>query len=86
MWEGHTLTEVIPQEGTTSLVLYPKSLRSNPNKSYKEITFFTDNIQSTYKELSSKGVKFLREPIDTGYGIFTEFNDEDGNIFSLKQT
>ena len=82
----YTWTEVIPQEGTTSLVLYPKSLRTDSKKSYKEITFFTDDIQSTYNELSSKGVKFLREPLDTGYGIFTEFNDDDGNIFSLKQT
>ena len=51
----YTWTEVIPQEGTTSLVLYPKSLRTDSKKSYKEITFFTDDIQSTYNDFYSLG-------------------------------
>lgn len=77
--------EVSPPFGDTSLVLYPKCLRENSPKSHSTITFFTDDIKSTYKELLSKGVKFKGEPKDTGYGIFTDFEDENGNIFSLKQ-
>lgn len=81
----HKWLEVSPECGDTTLVLYPKCLRENTHKVDSTITFFTDDIQFTYKELSSKGVKFTGEPHNTGYGIFTEFEDEDGNKFSLKQ-
>lgn len=77
--------EVVPKGSQTSIVLYPKSSRENAQKSESIITFFTKDIQKTYEELSSKGVKFTKEPENTGFGIFTEFYDEDGNIFSLKQ-
>ncbi len=77
--------EVAPNMDGTSIVLYPESLHDNPHKYESTITFFTNDIKSTYNELSSKGVKFKKEPHDTGYGIFAEFYDEDGNVFSLKQ-
>lgn len=77
--------EVCPKNGSTTLALYPKSMRENATTSNNVITFFTNDIQKTYKELSLNGVKFTNEPKSLGYGIFTEFYDEDGNLFSLKQ-
>lgn len=38
-----------------------------------DISFYCDDIQSTVKELTSKGVKFDGEIEDHGYGFVTHF-------------
>jgi catechol 2,3-dioxygenase-like lactoylglutathione lyase family enzyme len=45
----------------------------------------TDDIQSAYEELKSKGVTFLQEPVERPYGIEAMFRDDSGNWFSLNQ-
>lgn len=85
MGKDNLWIEVVPKNGNTTITLYPKSLRADAQPSKSVITFFTNDIQKTYDELSSKGVVFTSEPKNLGYGIFAEFCDEDGNTFSLKQ-
>lgn len=85
MQDNYSWIEVVPKTGQTTLVLYPKALRKDFKTSDSTITFFTKDIEKTFDELSSKGVKFSKKPENTGFGIFTEFYDEDGNTFSLKQ-
>lgn len=47
--------------------------------------FDTDDCQSTYEELKSRGVEFLSPPTDRFYGIEALFKDNSGNWFSLTQ-
>jgi catechol 2,3-dioxygenase-like lactoylglutathione lyase family enzyme len=50
------------------------------------ITFLTDDIQSEYKRLTSKGVRFLSPPKKMEWGEWLcQFIDTDGNEFDLKQ-
>lgn len=50
------------------------------------IVFFTDDIQSTYRELVGRGVEFAGEPKLQAWGGWeTQFTDPDGNGFHLAQ-
>jgi len=50
------------------------------------IFFYTKNIDITYQELKSKGVKFLKPPFKTPWGEYkAHFVDPDNNEFSLVQ-
>jgi len=52
----------------------------------KGIFFYVDDINSTYKELKTKGVEFLKPPFKTPWGEYkANFIDPDGNEFSLVQ-
>jgi predicted enzyme related to lactoylglutathione lyase len=48
--------------------------------------FSTDDIQTSYEELKSRGVEFLQEPTEQPYGIDAGFRDASGNQFRLAQT
>lgn len=50
------------------------------------IFFYTDDINKTYKEMKTKGVKFLKPPFKTPWGEYkAHFVDLDSNEFSLVQ-
>jgi catechol 2,3-dioxygenase-like lactoylglutathione lyase family enzyme len=46
-------------------------------------TFYCDNVQRTYDELTARGVEFLEPPQKAPWGTFTTFKDPDGNRFLL---
>jgi len=46
-------------------------------------TYWTDDVETTVRELKTKGVKFLNEPQRAEWGTFAIFNDPDGNSFVL---
>ncbi len=45
----------------------------------------TDDCQSSYEELRSRGVEFTEAPEDRPYGIDAGFRDPSGNAFRLTQ-
>jgi len=47
--------------------------------------FATDNVQSTYEELKSRGVEFQQEPTEQPYGIDAGFRDPSGNQMRMAQ-
>ena len=47
------------------------------------ITFWTDDVEGTARELKSKGVEFVMEPKRESWGTAAAFKDLDGNIFLL---
>lgn len=47
--------------------------------------FYTEDCQSTYEDLRSKGVEFLAPPQERPYGIEAILKDNSGNWFSLTQ-
>jgi len=47
------------------------------------ITFWTDDVEATARELKSKGVEFVMEPKRESWGTATAFKDLDGNTFLI---
>jgi predicted enzyme related to lactoylglutathione lyase len=55
-------------------------------KGVPDILLQVDNVDDVYRELKSKGVKFLTEPTDESWGgRTTKFLDPDENVFTLVQ-
>ena len=55
-------------------------------KGVPDIYLQVDNVDETYRELKSKGVRFLTEPKDQSWGARTaNFVDPDENMFILVQ-
>jgi catechol 2,3-dioxygenase-like lactoylglutathione lyase family enzyme len=47
--------------------------------------FATDDIESTYEELKSRGVEFQQEPTEQPYGTDAGFRDPSGNQMRVAQ-
>jgi len=47
------------------------------------VTFGTDDVEATYRELKAKGVEFAAEPTRQPWGTFAIFKDADANTFVL---
>src|SRR5436309_9220663 len=47
------------------------------------ITFWTDDVEGTARELKSKGVEFVMELKRESWGTAAAFKDPDGNTFVL---
>ncbi|MCL4519671.1 MAG: VOC family protein [Thaumarchaeota archaeon] len=76
--EGHWVT--VAPKGQRGFVLH--LCKTKPlEKGNTGILFSTDDVQKTYRELASKGVKFSVKPRDDGWGTYAMFKDLDGNVF-----
>ena len=76
----------------TTLLLEPKGDGFAKNfqetvfeKQLPAIILGDENIHQTFEELKSKGVKFIKEPTKTDWGIIAEFDDTCGNIIQIHQ-
>jgi catechol 2,3-dioxygenase-like lactoylglutathione lyase family enzyme len=47
------------------------------------VTFWTDDVERTVRELESKGVEFVTKPQKADWGTAATFRDIDGNTFVL---
>jgi predicted enzyme related to lactoylglutathione lyase len=47
------------------------------------ITFWTDDVEKTVRELESKGVEFVMKPKKAAWGTAAVFKDIDGNTFVI---
>ena len=45
--------------------------------------FACDNVEQTWRELSARGVEFIKPPKKEPWGTFAIFQDPDGNHFVL---
>jgi catechol 2,3-dioxygenase-like lactoylglutathione lyase family enzyme len=50
---------------------------------FQGFSFWTDNVQKTYEQMSAKGVEFLQTPKKESWGTSAIFKDIDGNQFVL---
>lgn len=66
----------------TRLVLF-RSAESIQPGSQMNVTFWTDNVEATARELKAKGVEFVMEPTTESWGTAAAFKDLDGNSFVL---
>lgn len=51
--------------------------------SMMNLTFWTDDVEDTYRDLKEKGVEFTAEPTKQPWGTFCIFKDLDGNTFVI---
>ena len=47
------------------------------------VFFYSENLQQTYQELRTRGVKFPLAPVEQPFGWWSLFEDPDGNRFAL---
>lgn len=50
-----------------------------------DISFYCDNLEETVASMKAKGVEFIREIRDDGFGFTTEFLFPDGSHIQLYQ-
>jgi serine phosphatase RsbU (regulator of sigma subunit)/predicted enzyme related to lactoylglutathione lyase len=84
---GGRWIEVGPPDGSANVALALARPDSPANKLVgrdSQIYFVTEDIWTTYKQWSSRGVRFQSPPQQPAWGgIFTRFEDVDGNSFGL---
>ncbi len=66
----------------TRIVLFRFDESLKPG-SQMNVTFWSDNVEATARELKSKGVQFVMEPKREDWGTAAAFEDIDGNSFVL---
>ena len=66
----------------TGIVLFRFGKSMQPG-TLMNISFWTDNVEATARELKSKGVEFVMEPKREEWGMASAFKDIDGNTFLL---
>ncbi len=84
---GGRWVEVTPPDGSASIAL---ALATPGSEQYKlvgrdtNVYFITEDIHAKYKQWSERGVRFHAPPQSPPWGgIFTRFEDIDGNSFGL---
>jgi len=67
----------------TGVVLFTPDEHKSHVGTFSHISFFTDNIERTYEELTKRGVEFDGPPKKMPWGTFTIMKDPDGNKFVM---
>jgi phosphoserine phosphatase RsbU/P len=78
--------EVAPADGTASIALVLGAPGSDAEKLVGRDTqayFITEDVGAKFNELTSRGVRFQSSPHEQWGGVFTRFEDVDGNSFGL---
>ena len=80
-----------PRSNGTTLLLAraskPEQLPFIGNQTGGRVFLFlaTDDFWRDYKEMISKGIKFVRDPKEESYGLVAVFEDLYGNLWDLLQ-
>jgi serine phosphatase RsbU (regulator of sigma subunit)/predicted enzyme related to lactoylglutathione lyase len=84
---GQRWIEVAPPDGSTNLALVEPKPDSETYKLIggdRWIFFMTEDVHAKFSEWSERGVRFLSPPEKPAWGgIYTRFEDPDGNSFGL---
>lgn len=67
----------------TRIVLFTAPGQDKMIGGFMNITFMTDDVEGTAKELKERGVEFVQEPKKNDWGTSAIFKDLDGNVFVL---
>jgi catechol 2,3-dioxygenase-like lactoylglutathione lyase family enzyme len=67
----------------TSVVLFTPFGHEDRIGTFSNITFLTDDVDRTHRELTARGVVFTAPPTKQEWGQFAKFQDADGNQFVL---
>lgn len=50
---------------------------------FSNLTFYADDVEATWKELTARGVEFVKPPQKADWGTAAIFKDPDGTVFVL---
>ncbi len=67
----------------TRLVLFTPPGHEDRIGSFSNVTFYSDDVDHTYKQLIDKGVEFSQAPQKADWGTSAMFKDPDGNVFLI---
>ena len=67
----------------TKIVLFTAPGNEDRVGTFSNVTFMTDDIDRTYRELQERGVVFTAPLTKQSWGQFAKFQDVDGNQFVL---
>ena len=67
----------------TRMVLFTPPGHEGRIGTFSNVTFMTDDIDRTHRELTARGVVFTAPPTKQPWGRFAKFQDIDGNQFVL---
>lgn len=85
--DGNRWVAVAPPDGTAILALVtpkPDEAEYKYIGQARQIVFLTEDVGAKYHEWHERGVAFLHPPKEPAWGgIFTSFEDPDGNSFAL---
>ncbi|MEP6779247.1 MAG: glyoxalase superfamily protein [Gemmatimonadaceae bacterium] len=70
----------------TGITLFTPDAHRDRIGSFTGISFVSDDVIATWKELVAKGVEFVKPPVKEGWGTSSVFKDQDGNQFVLSST
>lgn len=70
----------------TGIVLFTPAGHENRIGTFTGVSFLADDVKATYKELASRGVRFVEEPKEADWGTSAVFADADGNQFVLSSS
>ena len=67
----------------TKLVLFTAEGQEQMIGGFMNVSFMTDDVEATTRELKEKGVEFVQDPQQWDWGTASIFQDPDGNKFML---
>ena len=67
----------------TRVVLFTADGHQDRIGTFQSISFNSDNVEATYKQLADRGVEFTQPPKKESWGTSAIFKDTDGNMFVL---
>jgi catechol 2,3-dioxygenase-like lactoylglutathione lyase family enzyme len=67
----------------TRVVLFKPDGHGGPENGLSPVTFYSEDVEGTWRELTGRGVEFTREPSTMHWGTFAAFKDPEGNEFVL---
>jgi predicted enzyme related to lactoylglutathione lyase len=67
----------------TGFVLFTPTGHENRIGGFMNMAFSSDDVRTTYDELSARGVEFVQPPKTESWGTSAIFKDPDGNTFVL---
>jgi predicted enzyme related to lactoylglutathione lyase len=70
----------IPRSAETRVVLFKFDNSLQPGMQMN-ISYWTDDLETTVRNLKAKGVKITMEPMTADWGAAAAFQDVDGNTF-----
>jgi catechol 2,3-dioxygenase-like lactoylglutathione lyase family enzyme len=85
--DGTRALEVTPPDRSTLLMLSarPPGERRLPPNDEPSVFFTCDDIDTTQRELTARGVRFHTPPAETSFGQWSMFEDPDGTRSALAQ-
>jgi predicted enzyme related to lactoylglutathione lyase len=67
----------------TRIVLFTLPGQEEQIGKHQPVTFWSDNVEKTFEQLTASGVEFVRPPKAEHWGTSAIFKDVDGNQFVL---